>query len=197
MTVLHQKVPPSAAAAAVAPATAALTPARKPSPYQIKAPTFSGKALDYPSFEERLTEVMKCHWDSYTDSDRVSILSEAMMDPSAKELINTYTSSGYESALKQLKERYGRSSVFYPKYVEYLVARSRYEYDQESMTNIIRRVKYNLDAMDKIGAKTIEQMVVALVVRDFNEELHKEWASHLGSSDKIPDREKLMEFVRP
>ncbi len=196
MTVLHQKVPPSAAAAA-APATAALTPARKPAPYQIKAPTFSGKALDYPSFEERLTEVMKCHWDSYTDSDRVSILSEAMMDPSAKELVNTYASSGYETALKQLKERYGRNSVIYPKYVEDLVARSRYEYDQESMTNIIRRVEYNLDGMDKIGAKTIEQMVVALVVRDFNEELHKEWARHLGSSDKIPDREKLMEFVRP
>ncbi len=38
---------------------------------------------------------------------------------------------------------------------------------------------------------------MALVVRDFNEELHKKWAHHLGSSDKIPDREKLMEFQRP
>ncbi len=49
-------------------------------------------------------------------------------------------------------------------------------------------------ALDKI---TIEQLATALVVRDFDEELSKEWARHLGSLDKIPDMKQLLDFIRP
>ena len=65
------------------------------------------------------------------------------------------------------------------------------------MVNIIKRVEHTLDSMAKIKGKTIEQLAVALVVRNFDDELSKEWAKHLGSSDDIPDTKQLLEFVRP
>ncbi len=105
--------------------------------------------------------------------------------------------SQHETALEQLKEIYGRSSIIYPKYIEELVSCHRYDYSQDSMTHIIRRVEYTLDCMDKISGKIIEQLATALVVRDFDEELSKEWARHLGSLDKIPDTKQLLDFIRP
>ncbi len=191
---LNKKAPAMAASSTTAEAT---PPVRKPAPYHVKAPTFSGKAIDFPHFQERFTEVIKTHWDAYSDGDRCCILSESMIDPAAKELVDSYSSAGYDTALQQLKERYGRSSAIYPKYVEELVTRHRYEYSQDSMSHILKRVEHTLEAMAKINGKTIEQFAVALVVRDFDEELSKEWAKHLGSSDVIPDSKMLLDFVRP
>ena len=186
---------------APAPATpaAGATPstARRQAPYQIKAPTFSGKAIDFQTFYDRFSEVLKNHWDSYSDGDRCCILAEAMLDPVAKDLVESYAPAGYDVALQQLKDRYGRASAIYPKYVEELITRGRYEYSQESMVAIIRRVEHTLDAMAKIKGKTMEQLTVALVVRDFDDELAKEWAKHLGPSDAIPDSKQLIDFIRP
>ncbi len=179
------------------PAPEAASSVRRPAPYTIKAPTFSGKLTDFPLFLERFSEVIKNHWDQYSDGDRCCILAEAMTDPAAKELVETYSSSGYDCALKQLKERYGRASSIYPKYVEQLVTRSKYEYSQDSMHSIIRRVEHTIDSMAKVKGNTLGQVAVALVVRDFNEELAKEWAKHLGPEDKLPDVPEFIAFIKP
>ena len=111
----------------VTPVPEATSYAKKPAPYQIKAPTFSGKPTDFQPFFERFSEVLKTHWESYSDGDRCCILAEAMQDPAAKELVESYAPAGYDTAMKQLKERYGRAAAVYPKFVEDLVSRGRYE----------------------------------------------------------------------
>ncbi len=65
------------------------------------------------------------------------------------------------------------------------------------MVAIIWRVDHTLDAMSKIKGKSIEQLAFAIVVRDFDDEVAKEWANYLGSSDAIPDSKQLLEFIRP
>jgi len=191
---LNTKAPTTATPAAVSSTT---TTVRRLAPYQIKAPTFSGKPIDFQIFFDRFSEVLKNHWDAYSDGDRCCILADAMLDPGAKELVQNYSPAGYDITLAQLKERYGRATAVYPTYVEELVSKSRYEYSQDSMMAIIRRVEHTLDAMEKLKGKSIGQLAVALVVRDFDNELAKEWAKHLGSSDAIPDAKQLLDFVKP
>ncbi len=190
---LAKKAPTST----TSPAPEAASSVRRQAPYSIKAPTFSGKPMDFPQFYERFTEVIKTHWEHYTDGDRCCLLADAMTDPSARELVEDYSSTGYDSVLKQLKDRYGRASAIFPRYVEDLVTRARYSYTQESMMQIIKRVEHTLEAMAKVKGATIGQVAVALAIRDFDDELAKEWAKHLGPSDQIPDVADLMKFVRP
>ena len=38
-----------------------------------------------------------------------------MLDPAAKDLVENYAPAGYDTALQQLKDRYGRASAIYPK----------------------------------------------------------------------------------
>ncbi len=52
-------------------------------------------------------------------------------------------------------------------------------------------------AMAKVKGATIGQVAVALTIRDFDDELAKEWAKYLGPSNQIPDVADLMKFVRP
>ena len=125
------------------------------------------------------------------------ILAKAMDDQEARRLIERYSSAGFEEAMKQLKSRYGRPAAVYPQLVEELVARNRYDYSQESMHQILEHSQLVLAAMDKVNGKTIEQLTVALVVRDFDNELEKEWVKHLGDEDKLPDMDTLLEFIKP
>ncbi len=62
---------------------------------------------------------------------------------------------------------------------------------------IIKWVEHSLKAMAKVKRATIGRVAVALTIRDFDDELAKEWAKHLGPSNQIPDVADLMKFVRP
>ena len=99
--------------------------------------------------------------------------------------------------MKQMKLMYGRPAAVYPQQVEELVARNRYDYSQESMHQILECSQLVLAATNKVNGKTIEQLTVALVVHDFDNELEKEWVKHLGDEDELPDMDTLLQFIKP
>jgi len=114
---------------ATGPAATTAVPVTKkmPPPYQVKTPTFSGRVKDFQQFSDRFTEIMETHKEHYTDADKCCILADAVLDRDAKRLVNDYAAEGFDSAFKQLKDRYGRASVIYPQLVEELLARNRYD----------------------------------------------------------------------
>ena len=187
------KAPATLAAAAVP--TAAVP--KSQGPYKVEAPSFSGKPRDFHQFYARFSSIIDIHKDSYSDGDLCNILAKAMDDREARRLVERYSSAGFEEAMKQLKSRYGRPAAVYPQLVEELVARNRYDYSQESMHQILECSQLVLAAMDTVNGKTIEQLTVALVVRDFDNELEKEWVKHLGDEDKLPDMDTLLQFIKP
>ena len=187
------KAPATLVAAAVP--TAAVP--KSQGPYKVEAPSFSGKPRDFHQFYARFSSIIDIHKDSYSDGDLCNILAKAMDDREARRMIERYSSAGFDEAMKQLKSRYGRPAAVYPQLVEELVARNRYDNSQESMHQILERSQLVLAAMDKVNGKTTEQLTVALVVRDFDNELEKEWVKHLGDEDKLPDMDTLLEFIKP
>ncbi len=183
---------------ATAAATPASTTAKKlPPPYQVKTPTFSGKLKEFQPFSDRFQEIMETHKGHYTHADKCCILADAMLDRDAKKLVNDHAAEGYDAAFKQLKDRCGRSSVIFPQLVEELLSRNRYDYSQESMLLALDRTQRLLTAMEKIGGKDIEALAVALVIRDCDDEVRKEWAKHLGPTDKIPVLDDFVKFASP
>ncbi len=168
-------------------------------PYKLKTPTFSGNVHEFQRFYDRFTDILKTHSDCYTVGDKCCLLAEAMEDPAAKGLVRKFSQgpSGYDTAMEQLRLRYGRASVIYPTYVKELIQRGNYDYTQDSMLRVIDRKRHLLDAMEKIKGNTLSQVAIALVLMDFNEELSKEWAEHLGSDDKLPNVDNLMKFITP
>ena len=120
-----------------------------------------------------------------------------MDDKEARRLVERYAPAGYTEAMKQLKSRFGRAAAVYPQLVEELVTRSRYDYSQESMHQVLERTQLVLASMDKVGGKSIEQLAVALVVRDFDTEVEKEWIKHIGDEDKLPGIDTSIKFVEP
>ncbi len=99
-------------------------------------------------------------------------------------------------AMKQLESRYGRPSAIYPTLVEELTSREQYDYMQDAMHSIMEKLQI-LSSMKKIKGCSIEQLTVAMIVRDFNEELHKEWVKHIGSKEDLPNVESLLKFIEP
>ena len=172
-------------------------PKKLPPPYQVKTPTFSGRVKDFQQFSDRFTEIMSIHSEHYSDADKFCILADAMTDREARKVVNDYASEGFDVAFQQLRDRYGRASTIYPQLVEELITRNRYDYSQESMLQALDRTQRVLSAMDKIGGKNIEALAVALVLRDCDEEVRKEWARHLGTEDKIPVLEDFVKFAAP
>ncbi len=168
-------------------------------PYKLKTPTFSGNVREFQRFYDCFTDILKTHSDCYTVGDKCCLLAETMEDPAAKELVGKFSQgpSGYDTAMEQLRLRYGRASVIYPTYVKELIQRDNYDYTQDSMLRVIDRTRHLLDAMENIKGNTLSQVAVALVVMDFNEELSKEWAKHLGSDDKLQNVDDLMKFITP
>ncbi len=167
-------------------------------PYKLEPPTFSGEPKDFHTFHTRFTALLDIHKEVYSDGDLCNILSKAMEDREEKKLVERYSPSGFdEAAMKQLKARFGRAAAVNPALVEELVTRSRYDYSQESMFQILDRTKLVLNAMNKIGGKTIEQFSVALVARDFDHELKKEWIRHVGDVETLPGLDTLVKIVEP
>ncbi len=80
-----------------------------------------------------------------------------MEDPAAKELVGKFSQgpSGYDTAMEQLRLRYGRASVIYLTYVKELIQRGNYDYGQDSMLRVIDRTLHLLDVMEKIKGNTL------------------------------------------
>ena len=62
-------------------------PARGQAPHKIKAPIYSGKAIDFQPFYDRFSEVISTHWDAYSDGDRCCILADASCEGPSPELL--------------------------------------------------------------------------------------------------------------
>ncbi len=191
----------AAAAPSVLPAETrverSITRSALPPPYHIKPPTFSGNPRDFKHFCERFEAIMDLHKDYYPDTDKISILADAMKDSDARKLVLNSCSDGYEGALEQLKMTYGRKTVIYPQLVDEFLKKEKYDCSRESMKLILDKTKRLLSEMEKIGGRNIDTLAVALTVKEFDMELMTEWSKHLGSNDELPTLEKLIEFVTP
>ncbi len=176
---------------------AALVATRPPPPYKVKLPSFSGKPRKFQIFRARFEETMKTYTDYYTDSDKLSILAEAMDDSEAKKLVLNCYAVGYDSAMEELQNEYGRKSVIFPILANALVNPNSYDLSRESMKQVMYRTQRVLNDMEKLKAKDIELLAVSLVVNDFDLETMSEWSKHMSSDDVLPDMKTLMDFAVP
>ena len=65
------------------------------------------------------------------------------------------------------------------------------------MHQILERTELVLSRMEKVKGRSINKLAVALITRDFDSELEKEWARHIGDAEELPELENLLKFVRP
>ncbi len=140
---------------------------------------------------------MTTHQDYYTDDDKVSILAEAMLCDEAKEMVLNFQVAGYTAAMEELQENYGKKSVIYLILVEQLIQRQRYDYTTDGMKEMIRRSHKVLEEMNDIDGKDTEMLDVALVVKDMDAEVRKEWQKFLGNKDDLPNISDLKNFAMP
>ncbi len=183
--------------AAAATATGTSPMPMVPPPYKVKPPTFSGKPREFQIFKTRFTAMMDTHKRYYSDSDKLSILAEAMDDGDARNVVLGCYSTVYDAAMTELQANYGRKTIIFPQLVDELVKRDKYDYSRESMKLMMDRSQRVLMEMDKLEAKNIEMLTVALIVKDFDSELLTEWTKHLGSDDKLPTLKTFTDFVTP
>ena len=142
---------------------------------------------------------MSTHAESYSDQDKCCLLTEAMENPQIRKMVSKFCSgsSGYKDAMEELRLRYGRANVMFPAYVQQLIQPDVYDYTQESTLRILDRTKHLMANMEKIKGATLSQVMAALIVMDFDEEMAKEWSRHLGDSEEIPKMEDLIKFITP
>ncbi len=160
-----------------------------PPPYKVQTPTFNGKPKEFNHFLERLKSIMDLHSDFYPEADKLSLLSEAMLDQEAKKLVNSSYSLGYEGALEQLQLTYGRKTTIYPQLVEEFLARTKYDYSRESMRLILDRTRRVLNDMEKLEGRNLDIFAVSMVTRDFDQEL-------ANRVDKTPRRRRQASHTR-
>ena len=137
--------------------------------------------------------------DVTSDADKVSLLREAILDPTLKAQVEQYGRGpdGFNSAMEALRIRYGRATVVFPVYVKEMIQQDCYEYTQDSMLRILDRTKHLEAAMKSIKGNTLSQVMVQLAVMNFNDELNKEWTKFRAGKDDIPDLDQLVKFVEP
>ncbi len=135
--------------------------------------------------------------DYYTDDDKVSILAEAMLCDESKEMVLNCQVAGYMAAMEELQENYGKKSVIYLILVEQLIQRQRYDYTTNGIKEMISRSHKILEEMNDIDGKDIEMLAVALVVKDMDAEVRKEWQKFLGNKDDLPNISDLKNFAMP
>ncbi len=161
--------------------------------------TFSGQVSEFQSFYDRFSDLMSTHAESYSDQDKCCLLTESMENPQIRKMVSKFCSgsSGYKDAMEELCLRYGRANVMFPAYVQQLIQPDVYDYTQESTLRILDRTKHLMANMEKIKGATLSQVMAALIVMDFDEEMAKEWSRHLGDSEEIPKMEDLIKFITP
>ncbi len=120
-----------------------------------------------------------------------------MDNAEAKKLVLNCYAVGYDSAMEELQNEYGRKSVIFPILANALVNPNSYDLSRESMKQVIDRTQRVLNDMEKLKAKDIELLAVSLVVNDFDLETMNEWSKHLSSDDVLPDMKTLMDFAVP
>ena len=168
-------------------------------PFELKIPSFSGRIRDFQGFYDRFTDLIATHASSYSDADKCCLLAEAMENLAIKTIVEKYAQgpSGYDTAIKELKLRYGRASVVFPTYVREFVQPDSYDYSQESLLRALDRTQHFYNAMEKINGATLSQVAVTLVAMNFDDELSKEWIKYIGSSEDLPTIKDFVAFATP
>ncbi len=82
-------------------------------------------------------------------------------------------SKGFDAAMESLNIAYGRKNVLYPLLIEEF-PRQKYDYSQESMWQILDKSERLAQDLIKIGGDSIQNLLAAIIIRDFDPELQTE-----------------------
>ena len=171
------------------------TPMVNYSHLRVKPPTFSGNPLEWSKFESLFSAIIE-DTKLLSDRQKVSLLTEAMVDPQAKAKAEDAATLGtYADVFAALTDSYGRPRVVFPLYMDSIFRDlPPIVYSSAGLMEAKARLSKGYRGLQSCKACTAEHLIGQHAFNMLTAEARRAWTVFNSGCKEPPTYEKVLAF---